>query len=107
MNKGMTKVSVLYPNGKGKKFDMDYYCGPHVKMVIELLGEALKGASIESGIAGGLPGSPAPFLAIANMYFTSVEEFENSFGPNADKILGDAPNFTNVEPIIQISEVMV
>ena len=107
MRKGMTKVSVLYPNGKGKKFDMDYYSGPHVKMVMELLGTALKGATVESGLAGGAPGSPAPFLAMGNMYFDSVQDFEKSFGPNAEKIMGDAPNFTNAEPIIQISEVII
>ena len=33
MKKGMIKVSVLYPNGEGKNFDMDYYCNQHVQLV--------------------------------------------------------------------------
>jgi hypothetical protein len=36
-----------------------------------------------------------------------MESFEKSFGPNAEKIMADIPNFTNSEPTIQISEVMI
>jgi len=107
MQKGMIKVSVVYPNAEGKKFDMDYYCNSHVPMVASLLGDALKGATVEKGLGGGAPGSPAPYAGMGNMYFNTVEEFGNSFGPNAEKIMGDLPNFTNIEPVIQVSEVMI
>lgn len=107
MKKGMIKVSVIYPNGEGKTFDMEYYTSKHLPFVGGLLGEALKGATVEKGIAGGAPESKAPFAAMGNMYFNTVEEFQNAFGPNAEKIMGDLPNFTNIEPIIQISEVML
>jgi uncharacterized protein (TIGR02118 family) len=40
------------------------------------------------------------------MYFDSVKAFGEAFGPNAEKIMGDLPNFTNIEPVIQISEVV-
>jgi uncharacterized protein (TIGR02118 family) len=106
MKKGMTKVSVLYPNGPGKTFDMDYYCNTHLAMVGELLGDALKGATVEKGLGGATPGSPAPFAGMGNMYFDSVEAFGEAFGPNAKKIMGDLPNFTNIEPVVQVSEVM-
>ncbi len=33
----MIKISVLYPNEKGKKFDMEYYCNSHIPMVQEKL----------------------------------------------------------------------
>ena len=107
MNKGVIKVSVLYPNGDNKKFDLDYYLTKHLSLVASLLGDSLKGANIESGIAGGAPDSAAPFVTIASMYFDTVEDFQQSFGPNADTIMGDLPNFTDIEPIIQISKVMV
>lgn len=107
MKKDMIKVSVLYPNSEGKKFDLDYYLSKHAGIVGSLLGDALKGVSIESGLAGGSKNSPAPFVTIANMYFDSIESFEQSFGPNAEKIMGDLPNFTDIEPLIQISKVMI
>ena len=59
----MIKVSVLYPNGNDKVFDMDYYCGNHVTCVAGLLGDALKGASVEKGFSGVAPGSTATYIA--------------------------------------------
>lgn len=107
MKKGMTKVSVMYANGEGKTFDMDYYVNKHLPMVGSLLGDSLKGATVEKGLGSVEPGSSAPFLGMGNMYFDSVEDFANSFGPNAETIMGDLPNFTNAEPVVQISEVMI
>ena len=107
MKKGMIKVSVLYPNGEGNKIDLDYYCNQHVAMVGGLLGDAVKGATVEKGLGGAAPDSPATYAAIGNLYFESMESFQKSFGPNAEKIMADLPNFTNIEPVIQISEVMV
>jgi uncharacterized protein (TIGR02118 family) len=107
MKEGMIKVSVLYPNGEGKSFDMDYYCSKHVPMVGGLLGDAVKAATVEKGRGGAAPGTPAEYAAMGNLYFDSMESFENSFGPAADQIMGDLPNFTNIEPVVQVSEVMI
>ena len=107
MEKGMIKVSVLYPNSEGKKFDMDYYCNTHLPMVGGLLCDALKGATVEKGLGGATPGSEAAYVAMGNMYYNNLEEFQNAFGPNAKEIMGDLPNFTNIEPVIQISEVLI
>ena len=68
-------------------------------MVAGLLGDAVKGATVESGLGSAAPGSPAPYSAMGNMYFESMESFQNSFGPNAEAIMADAPNYTNAEPI--------
>ncbi|MCJ7465250.1 MAG: EthD family reductase [Maribacter sp.] len=107
MKKGMIKVSVFYPNADGKKFDMDYYIGTHVPLVSKTLGTALKGASYDKGLGGGAPGSPATYVSIANLFFDSIEEFGEAFGAAAPTFQADLPNFTNIEPIVQISEVMV
>jgi len=103
----MIKVSVLYPDGDGKTFDMDYYCNQHVPLVANLLGDAVKNATVEKGLGGGAPDVPATFVAMGNLYFDSMDSYQNSFGPNAEEILGDLPNFTNIEPVIQVSEVMI
>jgi len=103
----MTKLLVLYPSGEGKSFDMDYYCNKHIPMVAGLLGDSVKGASVEKGLAGGAPNSASPYLATSSLYFDSVGAYEKSFGPNAEKIMVDIPNFTNVEPVIVVSEVVV
>jgi uncharacterized protein (TIGR02118 family) len=107
MKKGMIKLSVMYPNGEGKTFDMDYYCNKHIPMVAGLLGDAVKGATVESGLGSAALGSTAPYAAMGNMYFESMESFQNSFGPNAEAIMADAPNYTNAEAIVQISQVII
>ena len=101
----MIIVSVLYPNAPGCKFDLDYYLQRHVPMVQQRLGAALKRVAVERGLAGGAPGAPAPFLAMAHLYFDSVEAFQSAFGPHAGAILADVPNYTNTTPVIQIGEV--
>jgi uncharacterized protein (TIGR02118 family) len=107
MKKGVIKVSVLYPSGEGKNFDMDYYMNKHAPMVQELLGDAIIGATVEEGLTGGVPDSEPAYQVMGNMYFESVEAYQNSLGPHAEKIMGDIPNFTNIEPVIQVSKVLI
>jgi uncharacterized protein (TIGR02118 family) len=107
MKKGMVKLSAMYPNGEGKTFDMEYYCNKHIPMVAGLLGDALKSVTVESGLGSAAPGSTAPYAAMGNLYFESMESFQNTFGPNAEAIMADGPNYTNAEPTVQISEVIM
>ena len=103
----MIKVSVFYPDREGSKFDMDYYCNSHIPMVREKLGPACKNVAVEHGIAGATPGSRPGFIAMGHLYFDSVEAFQKAFGPHADAIMGDIPNYTDIQPTIQFSEVKV
>lgn len=103
----MIKLSVLYPDGAGKKFDIDYYCNRHIPMVREKLGAAVKGAAVEHGLSGGAPGSRPAYVAMGHLYFDSVEAFQAAFGPHAPAIMADIPNYTDIEPVIQLSEVKI
>lgn len=106
IEKGMIKVTLLYPNGEGNTFDMDYYAEKHMPMVADLLGKALKSFSIDKGIAGRTPEEPVPYMAIGYLYFDKLSDYQDAFGPVAQKIIGDIPNYTNVQPVLQISEVI-
>lgn len=105
INKGMIKVTVFYPNGEGKTFDMDYYSNKHMSLVKTLLGDSVKVISIDKGLASGTPDTPVPYLAIGYLYFDTMSAFQNSMGPATEKLVADLPNFTNIQPVIQISEV--
>ena len=96
---------MLYPNNAGSRFDMDYYLNKHMPMVAARLGAALKGMTVDQGWSGGQPGSEAAFRAIASLSFDSREAFEQSFGPHAAEIQGDIPRYTDIVPILQVSEV--
>ena len=101
----MIKVSVLYPSKPGTRFDADYYLTVHMPMAKRLLGAAVKAISIEIGIAGEAPGSPAPYAAIVGFTCESLEAFATAFGPVAGQLQGDVPNYTDIPPQIQISEI--
>jgi uncharacterized protein (TIGR02118 family) len=101
----MIKVSVFYPAGDGTKFDMDYYCKSHMAMVGQKLGAACKSMAVEQGLGGGAPGMPPTYAAMGHLYFDSVAEFQAAFAPHAEAIMADIPNYTNIQPVIQVSEV--
>jgi uncharacterized protein (TIGR02118 family) len=101
----MIKVSVLYPNRDGSKFDMDYYCNSHIPMVRQKLGAACKGAAVEHGLSGAAPGSRPAFIAMGHLYFDTLEAFQAAFGPHAQAFMADIPNYTDIEPTLQISDV--
>jgi uncharacterized protein (TIGR02118 family) len=101
----MIKVSVFYPKEEGKKFDMEYYCNKHIPMVQEKLGTACKGAAIDQGLGGGEPGSPPTYVAMVHLSFDSIEAFQTAYAPHAETIMADVPNYTDIQPVFQISEV--
>lgn len=102
----MIRVTVLYPNAEGKRFDHDYYANKHVTMLADKCGAAMVKYEIDKGVAGMPPGQPAPFVAAVHMFFDSVESFQGAFAPHMGTILGDIPNYTDIPPTIQISEVV-
>jgi hypothetical protein len=74
-------------------------------------GRATGGAGAEGrgrrtrDVSGGEPGSPALYIAMGHLLFESVADFQSSFGAHAAEIVADVPNYTNTQPVIQISEV--
>jgi uncharacterized protein (TIGR02118 family) len=101
----MIKVSVFYPTQNGSQFDMDYYCKSHMPMVQQKLGAACKGVAVEHGLSAATPGSRPAFVAMGHLYFDTAEAFETAFGPHAQEIMADIPNYTDIRPTIQVSEV--
>ena len=101
----MIKVSVLYPNDSGSTFDMGYYLGKHIPMVQQKLSGALRGTAIDQGLGGTEPGAPPAYTVICHLLFDSVESYQGAFGPHAQAIVGDIPNYTNTQPILQVSAV--
>ncbi len=102
---GMFKVAILYPNGEGKTFDMDYYEKTHMPMMAGLLGKNLKFYEIDKGIAGRTPTDAIPFVAIGYFYCYDVAEYNKVIGQNREAILNDIKKYTNIQPTIQISEI--
>ena len=101
----MFKVTILYPNGDDKTFDMNYYVKKHMPMVAGFLGSNLKFYEIDRGLSGRTATDKIPFLAIGYFYVTDVAEYNKAITQNRDAIISDFKNYTNVQPVIQISQI--
>jgi hypothetical protein len=64
VEKGLIKVSVMYPFAEGKTFNMEYYETKHMPMVAAFLGSNLVKYTIEKGLSSGIPNQPLPYMAI-------------------------------------------
>jgi uncharacterized protein (TIGR02118 family) len=102
----MFKVSVMYPNQEGARFDINYYRTTHMDLVVRHLKPfGLVRTEVLKGLSGG-GGQPAPYICIGNLYFESVDGYEKGVAASGGALRADIPQFTNVVPIRQISEVV-
>jgi uncharacterized protein (TIGR02118 family) len=103
----MIRVSVLYSNEAGKKFDHDYYKNKHMPFVGDTLKPfGLIRYEVDKGVGGGAPGSSAPFVGVCHLYFNTLGEFQKGMGQQGAKLMADIPNYTNIQPQVQISEIV-
>lgn len=106
VEKGLIKIAIMYPFAEGKTFNMDYYETKHMPMVAGLLGSTLVKYSIEKGLASGIPNQPLPYLAIGTFYVKSLAEYQAAIGPHREAIRADFANYTDVAPVILVSQVV-
>jgi uncharacterized protein (TIGR02118 family) len=102
---GTFKVAILYPGGEGKTFDMRYYEEKHMPMVASYLGKNLLAYEIDKAVSGRTPADKAPFMAIGYFYVKDVNAYHEAIAQHINEILADFKNYTNVQPVVQISEV--
>ncbi len=103
----MIKISILYLNTG--KFDMDYYLNTHMPRSIALLskGKGYRGVSVERGLGGAAPGSAPAYVAMCHYLFDTADDFMTAFLPHAAELQGDMPNYTDIDPIIQVGELAI
>jgi uncharacterized protein (TIGR02118 family) len=104
----MTRISFLYPNRADARFDIDYYIQKHMPWSIGLLSAypGFKGVSVERGLSG-IPGSVAPYVALCHFLFDSLDDFLTAVTPHMTALQADIKNYTDIEPIFQVSEVLI
>ncbi|GAB4041080.1 EthD family reductase [Spirosoma jeollabukense] len=59
----------------------------------------------ETGLSGGEPGTLPAYAVIARWSFATVENLQNGLGAHGAELIGDIPNFTGVQPIMQVSQI--
>jgi uncharacterized protein (TIGR02118 family) len=105
----MLNISIIYPKHEGYRFDFDYYLKKHMPRSIELLSSAkgFKSVSVERGLELETQGLTSPYVAMCHYYFETLDDFMEAFMPHAEELQGDIPNYTDIDPIIQINAVEI
>jgi uncharacterized protein (TIGR02118 family) len=101
----MIRVHLFYP--PSSRFDMAYYRESHMPMVKARLGDACTSFTVDAGLAGGAPGAPPTYAAVGSLLLTSVEALQAGLAQHGAEIMGDISNYTDAQPIVQISEILV
>ncbi len=102
----MIKATVLYPGGKGKKFDMDYYLKKHIPVCQKLLTPyGLVKVEVDKGI--DTPEGAALYTVIAHLFFESVEKMQKGMQAHDPELAADAKNYTDIKPVFQLCEVLI
>ena len=105
----MVKISILYPNSPGARFDFDYYIKRHMPRAIEVLSahSGFRAVSVERGVGGTELGSPPAYIAACIFTFDTADSFLAAFMPNAVELQTDIPNYTDTVPQIEFSEILI
>ena len=94
----MIQVSVYYPSSEGSTFDHDYYHANHVPLVQKAWSPT--STTVEKGVNG-------PHVAAVHVTFPSMDEFTAAMSsPLTSEVMADVANYTNITPVMQISDII-
>ena len=60
---------------------------------------------VERGIEAA-DGEAAPYICITHVEFPAIGNFRRGFVRHGEELVADVPNYKNIEPEIQISEIV-
>ena len=109
----MICVSTMYPNPPGSVFNLQHYLEVHLPLAINLLHQhfAIAPDRIDVLANGkGFDGTPAsaPYHCVTNLYFKTSQDVDKLLAllgsEDAERLLvADWPNYTQADPVPQIS----
>ncbi len=100
----MILVTVMYP--ANEKFDTDYYLKTHMPLVRDRWSAyGLKSAQAIKGTIKA-DGSAPDYQMMALLTFGSMDDFKAAGKAHGKEIFADIPNFTAVQAVVQINDVV-
>lgn len=96
----MIRVTVTYPAGEGSTFDHDYYRDTHVPLAMSAWGLDASAVEIDKGVNG-------PSVAAVQFKFADMAAFGAAMAaPGTGDVMADVANYTNITPVMQVSEIV-
>lgn len=100
----MIRITALYANTPGSRFDAAYYLERHTPFALRLLGpHGLTNIRTTIGTAA-LDGSPPPFWTISEMLFVDRAAFDAAMAACGPELFADIANYTDTAPVLQVSD---
>jgi uncharacterized protein (TIGR02118 family) len=100
----MQCVTMFYPNKPGAIFDFEYYLRRHIPWARTLVPDL--GTEVRRGIS--TPTDEAvPFICLCRFWIPSENEYRAAMENYGKQLITDLGNFTNIEPVVQIDEVVL
>jgi uncharacterized protein (TIGR02118 family) len=104
----MIRVNVMYPHREGGRFDVEYYAKQHMPMAREAFqGHGLVDIRVDKGFVGPKPKSPPIYVCIGTLTFESMAGYKEAFREHGAQLFADLPNFTDIEPVVQVNEAVL
>jgi uncharacterized protein (TIGR02118 family) len=104
----MIRVYVMYPHRDGARFDVAYYAKQHMDMARSAFTEfGLVDIRVDRGLVGSTPKSPPDYVCVGTLTFKSMEDYKRAFRERNAPLMADLPNFTDIQPVVQVSEAVL
>lgn len=101
----MYRVVIMYPKTETSNYNMEYYLNHHLPLIRGLFKKIIN-IEVDQGIRNAFPDQPMPYYTISYFYFETIEDFQEGIMAGANDIMEDLAKFSNVQPIIQINEIV-
>lgn len=106
---GMFRVSLVFPQFPGARFDLMCFCSRHLPGLKRRLGSACRSMVLERGLTWGnedwaeedIPtGLP---VTLVHFYFDSEASFHQATAPYGTSLLDELPSCTDIEPRVHVA----
>ena len=100
-------ITVVFPTHADSNYNIDYYVSHHMPLIERHWKKfGLKSWSVTK-FAPGLDGNPPLYAFGSVVSWENEEGMKEAFGsPEAAEIMGDVPNFSNVQPIFLLGQIL-
>ena len=92
-------MTILYPKTDDATFDMDYYTSTHMPMVAKAMGDGCMNW-------GAMSVSTEKHVAMGWIVIDSMETFNAGMAEHGAAIMADVANYTDIQPVMQTSEIV-
>jgi uncharacterized protein (TIGR02118 family) len=102
----MIRITLLYRDSEGAHFDFDYYVNNHIPMSRRLLSDCgLSSIEVQKCLRT-LDGGKPNVICVAHVDFETEDGLSKALKVHGAALMADFPNYTNIEPEIDVCDVL-